>query len=70
MSMIAAKSRISTLTKMLANDWNNTKEQWNDKQSAHFQQQYMEGLLQNVTSTVEIIEKLDKLVTKVKRDCE
>ncbi len=70
MSMVSTKTRLTTLTKIVANDWNNTKEHWQDKQALHFQKQYIEGLLQNVTSTVEIIEKLDKLITKVKKDCE
>jgi len=70
MSLVSTRTRLSTLTKVLANDWNSTKEQWNDKQSAYFQKKHMESLLQNVTSTVEIIEKLDKLIAKVKKDCE
>lgn len=70
MSMVATRTRLATLTKILANDWHNTKEQWQDKQALHFQKQYIEGLLQNVTSTIEIIEKLDKLISKVKKDCE
>jgi len=70
MSMVSSRTRLATLSKILSNDWHNTKEQWQDKQALHFQKQYIEGLLQNVTSTIEIIEKLDKLITKVKRDCE
>lgn len=70
MSMVSTRTRLATLTKMLSNDWNSTKEQWQDKQSVHFQKKYMEPLIQNATSTIEIIEKLDKLITKVKKDCE
>lgn len=70
MSMVSTRTRLATLTKILANDWSNTKEQWQDKQARHFEKQYIEGLLQNVTSVIEIIEKLDKLITKVKKDCE
>ena len=70
MSMVSARTRLATLTKIVSNDWHNTKEHWQDKQAMHFQKQYIEGLLHEVSSTIEIIEKLDKLVTKVKRDCE
>jgi len=70
MSMVSTKTRLTTLTKILSNEWHSTKEHWQDKQALHFQKQYIEGLLQEVSSTIEIIEKLDKLVTKVKKDCE
>ena len=70
MSLVSNRTRLATLTKMLVNDWHKTKEQWQDKQSLKFEKQYIDGLFHNVTNTIEIIEKLDKVITRVKKDCE
>ena len=70
MSLVSNKTRLATLTKILDNHWRSTKDHWQDKQSLQFEKQYIDGLLHNVGSTVEIIEKLDKLITQVRKDCE
>ena len=70
MSLVSNKTRLATLTKILDNSWQDTKEHWQDQQCQQFEKQYIDGLLRNVVSTVEIIEKLDKLITKVRKDCE
>ena len=70
MSLISNRTRLATLTKILVNDWQDCKEHWQDKQANQFEKQYIEGLLQNVGASVEIIAKLDKLITQVKKDCE
>jgi hypothetical protein len=70
MSLISNRTRLATLTKILVNDWQHSKEHWQDQQATQFEKQYIEGLLQNVSASVEIIAKLDKLITQVKKDCE
>jgi len=70
MSLVSNKTRLATLTKILDNSSRDTKGHWQDKQSLQFEKQYIDGLSHNVSSTVEIIEKLDKLITKVRKDCE
>ena len=70
MSMVSNRTRLATLTKILANQWHTTKEHWQDKQALKFEKEYIDGLLHSVTNTIEIIDKLDKLITRVKKDCE
>ncbi|MFK5923030.1 MAG: hypothetical protein QM496_12695 [Verrucomicrobiota bacterium] len=70
MSLVSNRTRLATLTKILVNDWQLTKEHWQDKQALQFEKQYIEGLLHQVSATTEIIDKLDKLITRVKKDCE
>lgn len=70
MSLVSNRTRLATLTKILVNDWQHTKEHWRDTQANQFEKQHIEGLLHNVSATIEIIEKLDKLITRVKKDCE
>ena len=45
MSMIANRTRLATLTKILVNEWHNTKEHWQDKQALKFEKEYIDGLL-------------------------
>ncbi len=70
MSLVSNRTRLATLTKILVNDWHNTKEYWQDKQAGYFEKHYIDDLTHNVSSTIEVIEKLDKLITRVKKDCE
>jgi len=70
MSMVSNRTRLATLTKILVNEWHNTKEHWQDKQALKFEKEYIDGLLHSVTNTIESIDKLDKVLTKIKRDCE
>ena len=50
--------------------WQHTKDYWHDARAREFESKYMEELVATVDRTVTTIEQLDKLVTKVKRDCE
>ena len=68
--MNANGSRLEGVTKELWNQWMQTKEYWQDAKSPEFQQKYLEELIAGVNKAVGVIEQLDKLVTKIKRDCE
>ena len=68
--MNANASRLDGLTRDLYNQWLQTKEYWQDAKSEEFQQKYVEELLSGVNKTVGVIEQLDKLITRIKRDCE
>jgi hypothetical protein len=66
----ASGSRLAGLTKELRAQWQDTKAYWKDAKSQEFEQRYMEELLTSVDRTVTVIEQLDKLVSKVRKDCE
>lgn len=68
--MNASGTRLSAITKELWNQWLQTKDYWQDSRAAEFERRYLEELLSNVDKAVTVIEQLDKLVTKIKRDCE
>jgi hypothetical protein len=63
-------SRLFAITKELARQWEQTKEYWQDSKSREFERKYLEDLLASVDKTVTVIESLDKLVMKIKKDCE
>ena len=68
--MNASGTRLGAITKELWNQWQQTKEHWKDAKSNEFEHKYLEELVANVDKTVMVIEQLDKLIGKIKKDCE
>ena len=64
------KNRLVSLTKGLETRWDETKNYWRDAKSQEFEQRYMNELFANVDKTVTVLEKLDELLAKVRKDCE
>jgi hypothetical protein len=70
MNLSANAARVSALTKELANRWHETQEHWLDAKAREFDTKYMEPLISNVDTGAVIIEQLNKLVAKIRSDCE
>ena len=68
--MKASGNRLASRTKELRSEWQNTKSYWKDAKSLEFEHRYMEELLASVDRAVTVIEQLDKLITKIRSDCE
>ena len=70
MSAISNKARLITAAKELSSKWENTKNYWRDEKSAEFERKYLQELFLSVDKAVAVIEKLDELLKKVRKDCE
>lgn len=68
--MNASGTRISGLTSELWLKWQETKELWQDQKALEFERNYLGELRPSVDKTVDVIEQLDKLLTKIRKDCE
>jgi len=68
--MKGSGSRLTGLTRELWAHWQQTKDYWKDAKCREFETKYMEELVSTVERTVTTIDQLDKLVTKVKKDCD
>jgi hypothetical protein len=68
--MKASGNKLTAITRELWAQWQQTKGSWKDTRSQEFERKYLEELLTSVSRTVTVIEQLDKLVTKVRKDCE
>ena len=68
--MKASSNRLAGITKELRAQWLDTKAYWKDAKSQEFEHRYMEELLASVDRAVTVIEQLDKLITKIRSDCE
>jgi thymidylate synthase len=68
--MNANASRLSGITKDLWGQWQQTKAYWKDSKAQEFEDKYLAELIATVDKTVAVIEQLDKLLQKIRRDCE
>ncbi len=70
MSMAVSKTRLSAITRELVNQWQLTKGYWQDAKAHEFERQYIELLTNNVEKAITVMEDLDKLLTKIRNECE
>ena len=68
--MSATGSRLSALTRELCARWAQTRESWLDAKADEFDRRFMEDLRQSVETGVTVIEKMDALLAKMRKDCE
>lgn len=68
--MSATGSRVAALTKELWVQWQRTREEWGDAKSQEFEHKYLQELVAGVDKTMTVIDDLDKLLHKIRRDCE
>ncbi len=70
MSLSAKRTRLAAITKELAADWNKTKEAWRDVKSHEFERKYLQELFTSVDSSMTVLDQLEKVLEKLKIDCE
>ncbi len=70
MSVSASRSRLGALTRDLLCQWQQTQEHWRDDKSRQFDRDYMDELNRGVNRAVRELESLEKILTKIRIDCE
>ena len=68
--MNANGTRLSGATRELWLQWQDAKNYWRDAKSQEFGAHYLSELVATVDKSVAVIEQLDKLLTKIRKDCE
>jgi len=68
--MNANGTRLTGATRELWLQWQETKNSWRDAKSQEFEAHYLSELVVTVDKSVAAIEQLDKLLTKIRKDCE
>lgn len=63
-------AKLMALTRALVQEWKQTKECWRDAKADEFERKYIQELTAGVDRTVAVIEQLDKLILKIRKDCE
>lgn len=70
MNLSSNKARLAAATKELMVHWDNTREHWKDSRCQDFERKYMEELIVSVDTAVLVIDQLDRLISKIRSDCE
>ena len=70
MNISANGKVLVTATRELSLRWSETKDSWRDAKADEFEQRFLVELLATVDRTAIIFDDLDKLISKVKSDCE
>ncbi len=70
MSLNSTRTRLSTLTKQLSIRWNETREHWQDAKATDFEKRHLDELFTRVNNAAASIEDLERILTKIRRDCE
>ena len=69
-SIKGSAGKLGRLTKELSSKWGEAKYFWNDARSAEFEKEYLDELPGQVNTGMKIMEELDKVLNKIRRDCE
>jgi hypothetical protein len=70
MNIDATRARINGLTKNLNTTWRDTKNVWRDAKCREFEERFLLELFASVDSAGGVIEKLDRTIKKIRKDCE
>jgi len=70
MSLTASRGRLAALARELSGKWHETKGCWRDAKSEEFERVYLQNLAAQMDKTITTIDKLEQLLTKVRKDCE
>lgn len=68
--MTGSQNKLMALTKDLSAHWEHTKDYWNDAKSQEFEKRFLNGLLSGVNQTIGNIDALERILTKIRADCE
>ena len=68
--MNASQNRLTGQTKELRAAWEQTRHYWNDAKSAEFEKRFLDDLFGSVTQTVNHIDTLERILTRIHDDCD
>jgi hypothetical protein len=61
---------LNGVTKDLYLQWHQTRDTWRDAKSQEFDQKYLQDLWTTVDKTIGVIEQLDQMLARIRKDCE
>lgn len=70
MNLSANRAQLVALTRELSAAWESTQSHWRDSKSEEFGRRYVEQLLLLMEKAGDVCDRLEKLTTKVRNDCE
>jgi len=68
--MNASQNRLMGLSKDLRAEWVETKQYWSDAKSLEFEKRFLDELNSGVNQAIASIDALERILNKVRDDCE
>jgi uncharacterized lipoprotein YddW (UPF0748 family) len=68
--MSASQNHLMSLTNELRANWAETQSSWSDAKSREFEQRFIDPLIPAVNQAISNIESLERILGKIKSDCE
>jgi hypothetical protein len=70
MSARSSAVKLTKSTKAFLQAWERAKVFWLDRKGQEFEKDYIESLPNDISAAVRVIEEIDKIISKARRDCE
>ena len=70
MNLSAARTQIDALTRELTRNWDETRLSWRDAKASEFEARAIRELTTRVEKAAAAMEKLDRLLNKIRGECE
>lgn len=70
MNILANRTRLLAVARELSSQWQDTREKWRDQRATQFEREFLDEIVQGVNTTAATITDLDKLISKIRKDCE
>ncbi len=70
MSARASAVKLGKSTKQVLQSWERVKSYWRDAKSREFEKNYIASLPDEISAAAKVIEEIDKIISKARRDCE
>jgi len=68
--MSAVQNGLAAMTREWRAEWDETKQYWNDAKSREFEEHFMTELLPAVSQTINTVESLERVLAKLRQDCQ
>jgi len=70
MSLKASKAKLGRAGKDLSTHWDETCGKWRDSKAEEFEARFITPLPDSISSAMAIIDELDAVLAKIRKDCE
>jgi hypothetical protein len=70
MNLSGSRGRLTALTRDILLSWEETKSHWHDVRSEEFEKRFMAELAAHSSRAASVMEELDKVLHKARKDCE
>jgi len=69
MSVGTSRGTLGTAAKNLTTSWQQTRSHWRDAKAREFEERYLVPLVEEISRVGPVLEELDAVLTKIRKNC-